>query len=227
MRSADAFVAVSRHAATEAGRILGLDTSRIQVVPSGVGEAFRAPLRRKRADPPYLLYVSEWGPSKGYPEAFAVIATLADAGYPHRLKVVGRLAEWHRAHVEDALNRAGRRDRVDLLGYVAEPELIRLYQGASAVVVTSRAEGFCFPAAEAMATGAAVVAFSNTAITETVGSGGILVRDGDVEAMAEAVGQLVGDPAAQRMWSERALQRAVAFDWDKTAELYAAILRAV
>src|SRR5207302_5381849 len=106
LRKASAFIADSHHTATEAARVLELDAAKVHVAHLGVGPAFRPLPGRGRPDPPYVLTVGEFGPNKGFREAFAVIAGLADAGHPHRLKVAGRIAPWVAPQLEGLLARS-------------------------------------------------------------------------------------------------------------------------
>ncbi|HZQ87778.1 MAG TPA: glycosyltransferase family 1 protein [Acidimicrobiales bacterium] len=224
-RRASAVIAISRAAAADGIARLGLEPSRVHVVPCGVAPSFRPPMVRPTCDVPYLLCVGAWGPHKGFAEAAAVAAALADAGYPHRLVIAGAADPWSVAQVQAVVAGAARPDRVDVVGFV--DDIVPLYQGASALISTSRAEGFGLPAVEAMACATPVVAFDNTAQPEVVGDGGILVPDGDVAAMVTALRPLLDD---ERVWaeqSERALARAAAFDWGRAVDAHAEIYRRV
>lgn len=223
-RQADAVIAISHHAAAEGIRVLGLDPGRVHVAPLAVGPDF-TPGPSDRPDPPYLLVVGEFSARKGFAEAFAVIAALAEAGYPHTLKLAGRVHDWQRGALDRLLASAARADRVEVLGFAAD--LPALYRGADVVVVPSRYEGFGLPALEAMACGAPVVAFANSALTEVIGDGGILVTDGDVDAMVAAVRSLLDGARRADELGEAALNRATAFSWARTAALHAEVYRAV
>jgi alpha-1,3-rhamnosyl/mannosyltransferase len=224
-RAADAVIAVSRHSADEGIRVLGIDPARIHVVHHGVDPAFRPPAGGRAADPPYVVFVSEFDPRKGHAEAFEVAAQLAERGFPHRLKVAGRISPATRTTLLATATAARRPDRVDLLDYVTD--LPALYQQASVAIVTSRYEGFGFPALEAMACGTPVVAFDNTSTSEVVAEGGILVPDGDVDAFAKATASLLEGAARWEELSERALARAADFDWDRSVAAHVDVLRAV
>jgi glycosyltransferase involved in cell wall biosynthesis len=221
-KRADAVIAVSAFCADQGVRLLGLEPSRVHVVHHGVGEQFRTVQRAESDDPPYLLFVGEFGPSKGHTEAYQLIAALADRGLPHRLKVAGRIAPWYREAVESQVRDSPRADRVDLLGYV-DDDLPGLYANASALVITSRYESFCLPAIEAMATGLPVVAYANTALPETIGDAGRLVPDGDLNAFVEMAHTVLSESRLAEELQERGRERAADFSWKVCAERHAQI----
>jgi glycosyltransferase involved in cell wall biosynthesis len=225
LRRADAIIAVSRFSADEGIRLLGLDADKITVIPHGVDHDRFKPGPAAAPDVPYLLHVGAWGPHKGFPEALEVIGRLAERGFPHRLVLAGPRDEWTLARVHDAVDAAPRADRVELAGYVED--LPATYRAATAVLMTSRCEGFGLPALEAMACGTPVVAFANSSIPEVVGDGGVLVTDGDVEAMTGEVERLIGSPAARDELSERAIERAARFRWADAVDAHARVLESV
>jgi glycosyltransferase involved in cell wall biosynthesis len=222
-KRANAVIAISRHAADEGLRVLGLDPARLHVAPLGVDSSFVP--GAGPSDPPYLLVVGQFSRRKGFAEAFAVIDDLVDAGYPHRLVVAGRIHPWADKELT-ALRAAARHpERIELRSEV--PDLVPLYQGAAAFVMSSRYEGFGLPALEAMACGTPVVAFTNSAVTEVVGPGGQLVPDGDVAALTQAVRNVLDTPALALEWRERGLAQAAKFSWDTCAAQHAEVYRAV
>ncbi len=225
-RRADAVIAVSRSAADDGIRLLGLHPARIEVAHHGVDPAFHpGDAGPPDADDPYLLAVGEFNRRKGFAEAFEVAARLAERGHPHRLKVAGLVHPWSRGDFEATLAASRRPDLIDHLGFVDDlPALVR---SASLFLSTTRYEGFGLPALEAMASGVPVVAFANSAVTEVVGDGGHLVPDGDVGAMADAAHRLLGSPVAWDEAREAGLARAALFTWAATAEVHAEVFSRV
>jgi glycosyltransferase involved in cell wall biosynthesis len=100
------------------------------------------------------------------------------------------------------------------LGRVVDEELADLYSAAACLVFPSRYEGFGLPCLEAMACGCPVAAFRNSSIPEVVDSAGVLVEDGDVEALGTAVGDIVTSP---ERWKKAGIERARHFSWEKAA----------
>lgn len=226
LRRASAVIAVSRHGADTAISTLGLDPHRVHVVPHGVSPAFSPDGPTSQSgDVPYVLYVGEHGPWKGYPEAVAVAGHLAARGYPHRLKIAGRLAPWVRPEVERLVATSSAPERIELLDHVATSDLPSLYRGAAALLVTSRFESFGLMSLEAMASGTPVVAFANSATEEVVADGGVLVADGDLVAFAAALELILTNDTHRAEVSAAGVERAKAFSWQRSVAAHAEILR--
>jgi glycosyltransferase involved in cell wall biosynthesis len=221
---AAAVITVSRWSAEGAVRLLGIDPGRLHVIPHGVSPAFRP--GSGPADPPYLLFVGEYDPRKRHDHAFAAVAALAERGHPHHLRVTGRIAPWYADLMASLVAASPRPDLVELLGHVSFEELVRLYQGASALLVTSEGEGFGLPALEAMASGTPVVAYDNSATGEVVGGAGVLVPDGDLAALVKGVDALLVDPQHREELVARGLERAGGLTWEASVDAHVAVLRA-
>jgi glycosyltransferase involved in cell wall biosynthesis len=226
LRRAAAVVAVSQFSADEGMRHFDLDARRLHVIPHGVDhEVFRPGPSARDDDAPYLVHVAAWGPHKGFDEALLVTERLAKEGFPHRLVFAGPQDSWMLEQIRARVDASGCADRVDVAGYV--PDLPSLYRGAAALLMTSRCEGFGLPALEAMACGTPVVAFDNSSLPEVVGDGGVMVPDGNVDAMAAALRPVLEDPDAGRDLSQRGIARAARFRWEDAVEAHAEIFRSV
>jgi glycosyltransferase involved in cell wall biosynthesis len=134
-----------------------------------------------------------------------------------------------RSDLEALTNELGMRDRVRLLGYVAD--IGSWYAAFDAFLLTSANEGAPVVAIEAQAAGLPVVA-TDAGGTRTVvddGETGFVVDIGDVDAMANRLQQLrddddlrttLGTTAAKRMRSKFSIERMV----DDVEAVYAKIL---
>lgn len=113
---------------------------------------------------------------------------------------------------------------VDLLDdyhvHPSDSSLAALYDGSAIFAVPSRKEGFGMPAAEAMSSGCAVVSTDNGGIS-TFGVDGencLIVPAGSPDALADAVGELVTDPARRIGLAHRAPDSVRFLRWTEAGE---------
>jgi glycosyltransferase involved in cell wall biosynthesis len=84
-------------------------------------------------------------------------------------------------------------DRFWFTGPVPDDELAVYYRGASVYISMSEHEGFCVPLVEAMASDLPILAYSCTAIPDTLGGAGVQFAPKDFERAAELLGMLAFD----------------------------------
>ena len=82
---------------------------------------------------------------------------------------------------------------VRVLEAVSDSSLLSLYRGSRVVVLPSSFEGLGLPALEAMACGCALFSSDSSALPETVGSSGMLLPDGNLDAWTEPLRMLSDD----------------------------------
>ena len=112
--------------------------------------------------------------------------------------------------------------RVRFVGSIPLEELIRLYSQADLLVLPSVwRESYGMPVAEAMASGVPVLASDTGGVPELVDNGvtGMLVPRLDVDALTNALRDLLSDPRRLRGMGQAARQRAERLlTWDRSAE---------
>ena len=84
-------------------------------------------------------------------------------------------------------------DRFLFTGAVPDRELAAYYRHSSVYISMSEHEGFCVPLVEAMAADLPVLAYSCTAIPDTLGGAGVQFAPKDFEHAAELLGMLAFD----------------------------------
>ena len=147
-------------------------------------------------DEPELLYVGRLSREKGIPDLLHALNQLrTTARLRIRLRIVGDgpVLQGLRALVHEL----GLEDAVTFEGFVElGPQLLAMYQRASAFVLPSYTEGVPASIAEAMALGVPVVCTAVGGISSVVEDGvsGLLVQPGDRKALARALARVVQEP---------------------------------
>jgi glycosyltransferase involved in cell wall biosynthesis len=200
VRGASRVIAISEFVRDRAVERLGLDRARVRVVYSGVDHAWFT--REAREREPFLFYPARAWPHKNHARLYEAFA-LARGRRPELRLVLSGGGDF------GALP-AG----VEARGHVPAEELRELYRTAAALVFPSLYEGFGQPPLEAMACGCPVACSDAAALPEVVGDAARLFDPRSPESIAEAVEEVLDDPAP---WAERGLERAARYSWDAAA----------
>ena len=136
--------------------------------------------------------------------------------------------EWLVAHAQ----RAGVADRVRWHGALSQEQVGPLYRSTGAVVIPSRDEGLGLVAAEALLSGARVIAYRSGGLPDLVGDDhlGTLVDPGDIAALARAIDSVVTTRNTLALAARRSAGRErmlVRFAPAEAAKPYLAIYAAV
>ena len=141
-----------------------------------------------------LLFVGRLSPNKCQQDLVGVLAAVVALGVDARLVLVGSVSSsGFAAAVEGLAAELGVLDRLVLAGSVSVGELAGWYSVADVFVCVSEHEGFCVPVVEAMGFGVPVVAFGGSAVGETVGEAGVVLREKSPGLVAEAVVRVLSD----------------------------------
>jgi glycosyltransferase involved in cell wall biosynthesis len=184
LRRADVIVAISKTTAAELTERLGISESRMSIVYPVV----RTPRVAERAPAaePTFLYV---GALDGHKQPDLAIAALAEFRRVHhtgRLTFVGPSASEQQTRLRRQAESLSVAQSVSFEGRVSDEVLDRVFATSTALLSTSRIEGFGLPGVEAVLRGVPVIAVDTAAARETVGSVAILVPS-DARAIAEAM----------------------------------------
>jgi glycosyltransferase involved in cell wall biosynthesis len=224
-----AILTVSHNSKADIHAQMGVALDRLTVVPVGVDhEVFRPYDDVVKKKGRLMVTTSSDVPMKGLVPLLEAIAKLR-VERDIDLIVIGKPQP--KGRVANALERLGLTDIVTTITGVSDEELARLYGEAEIAIVPSLYEGFSLPAIEAMSCAVPVVATTGGALPEVVGvSGetGLLVEPNNPDALVEAIGRLLDDPALrERLGSagrERVIER---FTWQVTAKGTAACYDAI
>jgi glycosyltransferase involved in cell wall biosynthesis len=225
VRKAARVATVSEFSKRELVDVYQVAEDRIDVIPNGVGRAFR-PLRIDESDEmrrlyaggeEYFLHLGAIHPRKNVANLLRAFDRFKRrSGRPTKLLLAGRLG-WKYNDVLRAHAAMEHRDDVHFLGFVPADDLPRLVGSALALVYVSVYEGFGLPVVEAMASGTPVVAAHRAALPEVAGDAALFVEPLDPESIAAALERLAADPELRAGLVRRGLERARRYDWNLTA----------
>lgn len=220
-------------------RHLKVKPERLRIVPLAVGPEYAPQVTVEdaqvhedlRLPDHYLLYLGGFDTRKNLRVVLSAFAIVHRSLPETKLVIGGRLPEADTPFTPDP-RRIARdiglgRDAVLFLGFVPESHKPALYRGARAFIFPSTYEGFGYPPLEAISCGIPVVAGNTSSIPEVVGNAGVLLDPNDVEGMAGALIQLVGDDRFHRELTLCALEQRESFSWTQAATQTLAAYRAV
>jgi glycosyltransferase involved in cell wall biosynthesis len=187
------------------------------VTPNGVDPSvFRPSATQTRFDLPqdYVLFVGTLEPRKNLERLVQAWSEIKIDFKEMWLIIVGVSGSVFKSiHISHEM------ERVCFLGYVDDETLAGLYANASLFVLPSQDEGFGLPALEAMASGTPVIVSDGGALPEVTGDAAITFCLSEQNELMEVLKDCLSNAALRAELSEKGLERARRFSWQRTAEL--------
>ena len=198
----------------------GLRPTDVRVIPNGLDHTHYRPGPGPRAASPTVLVLGRVEPYKRVDLLVDAVAALPGV----RLVVAGTGTGLDAVRARVAA--CGVEDRVEVRGAVDEEEKVRLLQTAHVAASASEKEGWGLTVLEAAACGTPAVATDVPGLRDAVRDGetGLLVRPGDVPALAAALRRVLEDDALRERLGAAALRWAARFTWDSAAVEVSAVL---
>jgi glycogen(starch) synthase len=236
VRSARRIVVCSRYMRRQVTELLGLSADQVYVVPDGVDPALwevsereiSAARLRFAGVGPLIGYAGRLVPEKGLSDLIAALPRLRRRNPGLRAVIAGDGPSRSQLRRQARLLKLER--AVSFTGFLDQRELAAVLAATDAVVVPSGYEPSGMIALEAAAAGAPVAVANTGGLPEIVEPGvtGVTFPPGDPDGLAEAVDQLLADPAFAAQLAERARKRvATGYTWDagaaRIADVYAGV----
>jgi glycosyltransferase involved in cell wall biosynthesis len=194
--------------------VAGIEVKQLEALPAWAGFMTQEPT---------VVAAGRLVRQKGFDLLIRAHAALRGRGVAHQLVIVGE-GEL-RASLEALIAELGVQDSVHLPGYLPNPYPVM--RQATVFALSSRWEGLAGVVIEAMACGAAVVAFDCPSGPSEILEGGrygLLVPPEDAEALSEALGRVLSDAELRRELSEHSRRRAQDFAPRVTVPQWEALL---
>ena len=206
----------------------GFSAGQIDIVPNGIDLDFFTPSAdgsiSKR---PSLVYLGRLAKYKRVDLILEAVAELVSEGVDVELIICGDGEE--RSSLKAQIKQLGIAKHVRMLGFISEEDKLETLRRSWIHVLTSPKEGWGLSNIEAAACGTPSVVSDSPGLRESVrhGETGILVRHGDVSAVAQALRQLLKDKSLRSKMSIQAHNFAQRFSWDGCASGVESVLKRV
>ena len=202
---------------------LDIPEEKIEVIPYGVDHElfrptdFKDGIRDKVCSrfflkpAPYFIHISEKNfARKNIIRLFEAFSKAKAAGIPHRLLVIGKNDDliWQKAREIPG---------VIMLGYLSDEIMVQVIQGAEALLLPSRHEGFGFPLVDCMACGVPSITSNVFSPPEIAQDSGVFVDPYNTDDIYEKILSFVQNKKLQEELSQNALKRSQDFSWSLTA----------
>ena len=201
---------------------LGIKERNIIMIPPGVDQKLFHPAAKFRY--PSLVYFGGMRRYKRPEEVLYLLKGLLHKIERLKLVIIGTGPE--EKNMKKLANELNVQNHVEFKGRISSDELSDVVASSWLNVHTSVTEGWGFSILEASAAGTPTVAYDVPGVRDAVedGRNGIKVKDGNMEALAEAAFSIMSDP--ERWWSS-SIEVARKYSWDATAELWESLIRKV
>lgn len=211
---------------------LHLPAGKVTAVHNGYNTHFRLlphtdqdTLRRYIPTDDFLFFLGNTDPKKNAGRVLQAYALYLEKSAAKRPLLIADLKE---AHIDDLLRRNGIghiKPHLWFPGYIANADLVSIYNACFAFLYPSLRESFGIPLLEAMACGRPVITSNLSALPEIAGPDAILVDPYRPEEIAERLLMLEADKQYYRAQQAYGLERVSRFTWRQTAEQYLELYR--
>ena len=198
--------------------ILPQDSPRTKKHHNGAGNILR---KHRLKEGEYFLFVGTLEPRKnitGIIKAFHHLNKAQEnVSKKNKLVIVGKKG-WFYKEIFESVKKHHLEDAVIFTGYVSEEEKRTLLKNAFLFLYPSFYEGFGIPVLEAMACGVPVITGNVSALPEVAGDAALLVPPRHWQEISTSMLKLLSDKHLYEKLSQKGLEQAAKFSWEKTAE---------
>ena len=213
----DLIIAVSNFTALQVEQLLGIERARLRVIHHGV----RPPATDPPPDSERENLILNVGAIQTRKNIARLVKAFERTAKNWRLVLAGSKG-YGADEILDGIEHSSRRGDIDVLGYISDAELKRLYLRARVFAFPSLDEGFGMPVLDALANGIPVLTSNRSALPEIAGDAAILVDPQSTDEIASALGGLTDDADLRDNLRMRGIKRAANFTWqDAIAKTWA------
>jgi glycosyltransferase involved in cell wall biosynthesis len=223
-------LSISSYSRYEAIEMLNLPHEKVINISSGVDEKFKnfevlpstkdTLLKKYNLKSKFIMYTSSFDVRKNQANLLAAFASLDSTILDnYQLLLIGNGAKSDLDKLRESAKKFSlAQDRVVLLGYICDEDLLNLYNLASLFVFPSFFEGFGLPALEAMSCGVPTIGSKTTSIVEVIDDEDAFFNPKDINSIATKIKQVLSDEEFANKLKKNGLSQAKNFSWDITSK---------
>ncbi len=203
----DIIIAVSEFTAGQVVDLLGVNRAKIRVIPHGVHQLsldFSVPREN------IILFV---GALQRRKNIISLVKAFEQLESRWKLVLAGAPGGYGSVEIMNYIDASKSRDRIQVVGYLPDDALQKLYARARIFAFPSLDEGFGIPVLEAMAHGIPVVTSDRAALREVAGDAALLIDPDRVDSITDALASLIANEDLQTDLARRGCKRADQFRW--------------
>ncbi|MDB5168803.1 MAG: glycosyl transferase family 1 [Candidatus Saccharibacteria bacterium] len=164
----------------------------------------------------FIMYVGRPTPHKNLPRLIEAYSLLR-AQHPDLVMVLAGKKDSNYQRIEAGIPEK-LKPHVIFTDFISDGQLRWLYENCQAYVFPSLSEGFGLPGLEAMTHGAPVVSSNATCLPEVYGEAAHYFDPLDVQAISDAINEVLTDENLRKTMVARGLQHVKEFSWQRMAE---------
>lgn len=231
MKKTTAVVAVSENTKADIINYGGAATEKVKTILSGLSADFKklppedpallAVKKRYRLPEKFIFFLSTVEPRKNIECLLRAFDLLKKKPRNENIKLLiagGR--GWKSKAVYSLAKKLACSSDIEFLDYVDRNDKVYLYNAATLFAYPSLYEGFGHPPLEAMACGTPTILGSSSSLPEVAGDAALLVDPYNPTALAAAIESIIMDADLAAALSEKGIEQAKRFTWEKTARQY-------
>lgn len=228
LEKASGLLSISEYARQECLANIQIPEQQVINVSTAIGSDFRVLpkelldariLQNYGVSRPFVMYTGGADERKNLPRLIESFARLPqDCRVEYQLLLAGKMTDFDEYHLRQVATSLGlAQDEIVFTGYIADAELISLYNLCELFVFPSWQEGFGLPVLEAMTCGAPVIASNASSLPEVCNFDQALFDPFDIQAISAAIYRGLTDNAFRHELRVRGIEQSKRFSWDATA----------
>jgi glycosyltransferase involved in cell wall biosynthesis len=214
---ASQIITISKFSAKEIEDIFDIPTKDIPII-SPASPKSESNYIKSSIEGNYIFYEGGLDIRKNVPKLIQAFSLIADKYKDLNLYISGKYFESPIIpNLPNLIKQYNLQERVKLLGYISDEDMISYIKYAQALVYPSLYEGFGIPILEGFSLGTPVITSNIGAMKEVGGDAVITVNPKSTKSIARGIEILLSDDLLRQSIIHKGYNRLQDFDWDKSA----------